>query len=69
MQKRLSWRLWWGMAESAFGGGVKWGGRFDVGMNPTSVAVKKFSHLIYFNKKFYKYCNCNAVFKNNTAAK
>jgi hypothetical protein len=31
MQMRLWWRLWWGLAESAFGGSLESGGRFCVG--------------------------------------
>jgi hypothetical protein len=51
MQTRLWWRLWWGLAESAFGGSLESGGRFCVdafGRNLASVAVKMFSHLIKF---------------------
>jgi hypothetical protein len=56
---RLCWYLWWGLAESAFGGSLESGGRFCVGAfgrNLTSVAVKMFSHLIYFIKKLYTFC-------------
>jgi hypothetical protein len=67
MQTRLWWRLWWGLAESAFGGSLESGGRFYVGAfdrNLASVAVKMFSHLIYFSKKFDKFCNFNAICKD-----
>jgi hypothetical protein len=32
-------------------------------MNLASVAVKMFSHLIYWKKKFYKFCTFNAIAK------
>jgi hypothetical protein len=48
-------KLWWrqccGLAESAFSGSLEWGGRFCIGVfgrNLDSVAVKKFSRVIYF---------------------
>jgi hypothetical protein len=47
------WGLWWGLVESAFGESVESGGRFCVcefGSNVASVAVKMFSHLIYFRQ-------------------
>jgi hypothetical protein len=31
MKMRLWWRLWWGLAESTFGGSLESGGRFCVG--------------------------------------
>jgi hypothetical protein len=43
--------LWWGLAESAFGESLESDGLFCVGAfgrNVASVAVKIFSHLIYF---------------------
>jgi hypothetical protein len=46
------------------------GGRFCVGAfgrNLASIAVKMFSHSIYFVKKFYKFCNFNAICKDNAA--
>jgi hypothetical protein len=46
------------------------GGRFCVvafDRNLASVAVKIFSHLIYFIKKLYKCCTFNAVCKDNAA--
>jgi hypothetical protein len=52
------------------GGSLESGGRFCVGAfgrNLTSVAVKMFSHLIYFIKKFYKFCIFNAIRKDNFA--
>jgi hypothetical protein len=56
--------------ESAFGGSLESGGRFCVGAfgrNLASVAVKIFSHLIYFKKKFYKFCTFNVLCKDNAA--
>jgi hypothetical protein len=56
--------------ESAFGGSLESGGRFCVGAfgrNLASVAVKMFSHLIYFIKKFDKFCTLNAVCRDNSA--
>jgi hypothetical protein len=44
------------------------GGRFcfvAFGRNLASVAVKMFSHLIYFIKTFYKFCTFNAISKDN----
>jgi hypothetical protein len=32
MQTRLWWSLWWGLAESAFGGSLDSGGLFCVGV-------------------------------------
>jgi hypothetical protein len=61
---------WWGLAESAFGGSLESGGRFCVGAfgrNLASVAVKIFSHLIYFIRKFYKFCTFSAICKDNAA--
>jgi hypothetical protein len=68
MQTWLWWRLWWVLAKSAFGGSLESGGRFCVGAfgrNLASVAVKMFSRLMYFLKKFYKCCTFNAIFKDN----
>jgi hypothetical protein len=59
-----------GLAESAFGGSLESGGRFCVGAfgrNLASVAVKMFSHLIYFKKEFYKFCTFNAICKYDAA--
>jgi hypothetical protein len=61
-------RLLWGLAESAFGGSLESGGRFCVpafGRNLASVAVKMFSHLIYFAKNCYKFCTFNAICEDN----
>jgi hypothetical protein len=55
---------WWGLGESEFGGSLKSGGRFCVGAfgsNLASIAVKMFSHLIYFIKTFYKFSSFNAI--------
>jgi hypothetical protein len=55
--------------EPAFGGSLVSGGRFCVGAfgrNLASVAVKMFSHSIYF-KEFYKFCTFNCIFKDNAA--
>jgi hypothetical protein len=68
MQMRLWLRLWWSLAESAFGGSLDSGGRFCVGAfgrNTASVAVKMFSQLIYFIKQFYNCCTLNAICKDN----
>jgi hypothetical protein len=59
-----------GRVESAFGGILESGGRFCVGAfgrNLASVAVKMFSHLIYFIKKFHTFCTFNAIFKDSAA--
>jgi hypothetical protein len=32
-----------------------------------TVAVKMFSHLIYFLKKLYKCCTCSAILEDNAA--
>jgi hypothetical protein len=70
MQRRLCWCLWWGLAESAFGGNLVSGGQFCVGAfgrDLASVAVKIFSHIIYYIKKFYKCYTFNAIYKDNSA--
>jgi hypothetical protein len=70
MQARLRWCLWWGLAESAFGGSLEACGRFCVGAfgrNLSSIAVNMFSHLIYFIKKFSKFCTFSAICKGNVA--
>jgi hypothetical protein len=70
MPTMLWWRLWRGLAEAAFSGSLEKGGRFCVGAfgrNLASVTMKMFSHLIYFIKKFYKFCTFNASFKHNAA--
>jgi hypothetical protein len=49
---------------------VESGGRFCVGVfgrNLASVAVKMFSHLIYFFQTFYKFCTFNVICKDNAA--
>jgi hypothetical protein len=54
--------------ESAFVGSLESGGRFCVGVsgrNLFSVAVKMFSHVIYFTKKLYKCCTLNAIYKDS----
>jgi hypothetical protein len=61
MQTKLWWHLWRGLES---------GGRFCVGKfgrNQASVAVKMFSHLIYFMKNFYKFRTFDAICKDNTA--
>jgi hypothetical protein len=66
MQKRKL----WGLTESVFGESLESGGRFCVGAfgrNLFSVAVKMFSHLIYFIKKYCSFCNFNAICKDNAA--
>jgi hypothetical protein len=55
------------LAETAFGRTLETGGRFCVGVfgeNLDSVAVKLFSHLIYFGKNIYK-CSFNKIFKDH----
>jgi hypothetical protein len=51
IQTNLWWRLWWGLAESAFGGSLESGGLFCVGAfgrNMASVTVNMFFlHSIY----------------------
>jgi hypothetical protein len=52
------------------GGSPKSGCRFYVGAfgrNLASVAVKMFSHLIYFIKKFYRFFTFDAICKDNAA--
>jgi hypothetical protein len=66
----MLWCLWWGLAESAFGGSLESGGRFCVGAfgrNLASVALKMFLYLIQFIKRFCKFCTFNVTFKNNAA--
>jgi hypothetical protein len=70
MQMILWWRLWWGLAESAFSGSLESGGRFCVGAfgrNMASVAVKIFSNSIYFIKKSFNFCTFNAICKDKSA--
>jgi hypothetical protein len=70
MQTRVLWRLWWGLAESAFGRVLETGGLFCVGAfgrNLALVAVKMFSHLIYLKKKFYKFCTFKTISKDKAA--
>jgi hypothetical protein len=71
METMLWWRLWWGLAESLAGVcSLESGGRFcfgAFGRNVASVAVKMFSLLIYFIKKFYKFYTFNTVSKDNAA--
>jgi hypothetical protein len=62
--------LRWRLAESVFCGSLESGGRFCVGAfgrNLVSVTMKKFSHLIYFIKKFYKLCTFQGICKDNVA--
>jgi hypothetical protein len=71
MWKRLWWRLWCGLMECAFGGRREYGVRRSIlccafGGNLASVAVKMFSHLIHFIKKFYKCCTFNMIWKDAT---
>jgi hypothetical protein len=52
----------------AFAVSLASGGRFCVaafGRNLASVAVKMFSHLIWFIQKFYKFCTFCAISKDN----
>jgi hypothetical protein len=60
---KVWWRLWWGLAESAFVRSLESGSRSCVGVfdiNLASVALKMFSHLTYF-------CTFTAIYKFNTA--
>jgi hypothetical protein len=69
-KKQLWWRLMWGLAESVFGGSLESGSRICVGAfgrNLASVAVKMFSDLIYFIKKFYKCYSFNAIRRDAAA--
>jgi hypothetical protein len=53
-----------------FGWSLQSGGRFCVGAfgrNLASVAVKMFSHLICFLKKFYRLCTFRAFYKYNAS--
>jgi hypothetical protein len=50
-------RLWWGLAESAYGQNLEFGFRLSIFVgafcsNLASLAVKMFSHVIYFTKIF-----------------
>jgi hypothetical protein len=68
IKTRLWWRLWWGLAES--GRNLESSGRFCVGVfgrNLALVAVKMFSRLIFFIKKFLKMFTLNAICKYNAA--
>jgi hypothetical protein len=59
-----------GVWRSVFDRSLESGGQFCVGAfgkNLASVAVKMFSYLIYFTKKFYKFCSFNAICKDNAA--
>jgi hypothetical protein len=63
---------WCGLAQCAFGESLESGGRFHVdafGRSLTSVAVKMFPHLIYFEKKIYEWCTFNAICKDNAILK
>jgi hypothetical protein len=56
--------------ESTFGGILESGGRFCVGAfgrNLASVAVKIFSHSIYFMKTFDTFCTFSEICKDNAA--
>jgi hypothetical protein len=51
-------------------GSLESGGRFCVGefgRNLAPVAVKMFSHTLLFIKKCYKFCDFNAICKDNAA--
>jgi hypothetical protein len=49
------------------GGSLESGGCWCVWRNLASVAVKMFSHLIYFTKKIYKFCTFSVICKDNAA--
>jgi hypothetical protein len=64
------WRLYWCLAEFAFGGSLESGGRFcarDFVRNLASVAVKIISTFIYFKKKCYAFCAFDAICKDNAS--
>jgi hypothetical protein len=68
MPMPLWWRLWWVLADFAFGRSVESGSLLYVGAfgrNLASVAVKMFTHKCYFIKRFYKYCTFNAICRDN----
>jgi hypothetical protein len=59
-----------GVCQSVFGGSLESGSQFCFGafdMNLASVASKMFAHLIYFIKKYYKFCTFNAICKDIAA--
>jgi hypothetical protein len=56
----------WGLARSVFSVSMETCDWFCIGAfgrNLASVTRKMFSHLICFIKKFYKFCNFNAIFR------
>jgi hypothetical protein len=62
------WHLWWVLAECAFRKSLDSGGLFFVGAfarNMASVALKVFSRLCCFKKKFYKCCTSNVNCRDN----
>jgi hypothetical protein len=63
-------RPWSGLAESALSRSLELGSWFCIGVfgkNFASVAVKMFSHVIYFIRKFYKFCTFSGICKVNVA--
>jgi hypothetical protein len=67
--QEMQMRLWWCLAESAFGRSLESGSQFCVGVYGRYLASVTVKMLIYFIKKFYKFCTLNAIFKDrhNTA--
>jgi hypothetical protein len=60
---------WWGLHLAGVFG-LESDVQFSVGvfcMNLASVTKNIFSHLIYFIKIFYKFCNFNVIFKDGAA--
>jgi hypothetical protein len=60
----------WRLAVSAFGRSLEAGGQLCVGAfgrSLASVAMKVFSHVVYFMKKFYKFPTLSAVCKDGAA--
>jgi hypothetical protein len=68
MHKKLWWHLWWGLAESAFGGSLELGGGFwqECGLNR-----RKDVFTSYFTgpRKYYKFRAFNIICKDNAAIK
>jgi hypothetical protein len=65
IQTRLLWHLWRGLAKYKLAG--IWSQAVSsvlVGLTGISVAVKMFSHLIYFMNTFYKWCALNTICKD-----
>jgi hypothetical protein len=55
------------VVASMVGSGGVWSQAVGFVLVRLSVAVKMFSHIIYFFNKFYKFCTFNAICKDNAA--